>query len=151
MRYFHEFLTLELDPAKCSGCKLCLDVCPHGVFGFSEAPLKLMTLAGLLISALGAVGCIIGIPGVVAASPLGPALVLLSGMQMIGLGILGEYIARIHREVRGRPLYVARERLGFRRLPKPAPNILEFLPGREAESREQLAAARLEASRFQRS
>ena len=40
---------------------------------------------------------------------------LLGGIQLVGLGVVGEYISRIYREVRGRPMYVTRERVGFHR------------------------------------
>jgi NAD-dependent dihydropyrimidine dehydrogenase PreA subunit len=32
LRYLSKFATLELDEEKCTGCGLCLEVCPHGVF-----------------------------------------------------------------------------------------------------------------------
>ena len=32
LRYLENVVTLELDQAKCNGCKVCLDVCPHAVF-----------------------------------------------------------------------------------------------------------------------
>ncbi len=114
-----------------------------GLFGFSEAPLKAITRVGLLICVLALTGLALEVAGTLNTQWLGPALFLLAGVQMLGLGILGEYIARIHHEVRGRPLYVLRERLGFRRLPKPAPNVLEFLPSRESDHQEQLTAGRL--------
>ena len=62
--------------------------------------------------------------------------VLLGGVQLLSLGVIGAYLARIHNEVRGRPLYITREQLGFKALPRPAPSILEFLPSREAERQE---------------
>ena len=31
-RYFRKVATLELDPLKCNGCGMCLEVCPHNVF-----------------------------------------------------------------------------------------------------------------------
>ncbi|HNY02839.1 MAG TPA: mercury methylation ferredoxin HgcB [Bacteroidales bacterium] len=32
--YLTDVVTLELDGTVCNGCKMCLHVCPHGVFGF---------------------------------------------------------------------------------------------------------------------
>jgi len=40
------------------------------------------------------------------------ALMLFMGMQMIALGVLGEYISRIFEEVKARPLYVVKQSLG---------------------------------------
>jgi len=62
---------------------------------------------------------------------------------MVALGIMGEYIARIHQEVRGRPLYITRERLGFRPLPRSAPNVIEFLPSDHATLQEETTVNRL--------
>jgi dolichol-phosphate mannosyltransferase len=39
-------------------------------------------------------------------------VLFLGGVQLIFLGILGEYLGRIYDEVRARPLYVVREELG---------------------------------------
>jgi dolichol-phosphate mannosyltransferase len=41
------------------------------------------------------------------------ALLLMSGVQLITIGIIGEYIGRIYGEVKKRPLYLVQERLGF--------------------------------------
>ncbi|MCK9613565.1 MAG: 4Fe-4S binding protein [Bacteroidales bacterium] len=36
LTYLKNVVTLELDLQKCNGCKMCITVCPHEVFGFSE-------------------------------------------------------------------------------------------------------------------
>jgi hypothetical protein len=39
-------------------------------------------------------------------------LLLLGGIVMISIGVLGEYVARIFEEVKARPLYLVRRRVG---------------------------------------
>jgi len=34
--YLKNVVTLQLDQQKCSGCKMCINVCPHEVFGFKD-------------------------------------------------------------------------------------------------------------------
>ena len=88
---------------------------------FSQAPLQLATLLGFAISAL----ALIAIPLVIIArlndifvpgiSSTLVAILLLGGIQLITIGIIGEYVGRIYDEVKHRPLYVVR---GRRNLPE---------------------------------
>jgi glycosyltransferase involved in cell wall biosynthesis len=85
----------------------------NGVFCFSNYALTLSTLAGFLIALSAfAVGILYGILRLFGFPfPLGnPTIVILvlflGGVQLISIGILGEYIGRIYEEVRQRPRYV---------------------------------------------
>ena len=89
------------------------------VLSFSDRPLQLATLLGFLISTL----AFIAIPVVVVLRLLGHYLpgfgaitivvLLLGGIQLIAIGIIGEYVGRIYDEVKGRPLYLVRSRRNF--------------------------------------
>jgi glycosyltransferase involved in cell wall biosynthesis len=87
------------------------------ISSFSHRPLQLATLLGFIISTL----AFIAIPVVVVLRIVGSylpgfssitiAILLLGGIQLIALGIIGEYVGRIYDEVKGRPLYLVRSRL----------------------------------------
>jgi dolichol-phosphate mannosyltransferase len=88
--------------------------------GFSRKPLRLATWLGFGAVAVALVlggYCIVA--GAMRGTRVGIAettiacATLLGGVQLVCLGILGEYLGRIHDEVRGRPLYVVERRLGF--------------------------------------
>jgi polyisoprenyl-phosphate glycosyltransferase len=126
--------------------RLALD----GILSFSDAPLKAVTFTGAAVGAAGLLGllaCGMGwwSPGGGAEGfgPLALALVLLGGVQLIGLGVVGEYMSRIYREVRGRPMYVTRERIGFQRMPRAVPDVVKLLSREPDEGRESLVASRL--------
>ncbi len=89
------------------------------ISSFSHRPLQLATLLGFLISTL----AFVAIPVVIVLRILGSylpgfgsitiAILLLGGIQLIALGIIGEYVGRIYDEVKGRPLYLVRTRQNF--------------------------------------
>ena len=86
------------------------------VSSFSHVPLQLATVLGFLISlvAFALVPVIIVLKMVGSYLPgfstITIAILLLGGVQLITLGILGEYVGRIYDEVKGRPLYFVRAR-----------------------------------------
>ena len=94
-----------------------------GITSFSSMPLRLATWVGWLASA-GAFLYLATIPvqkalGITVdgfATIMG-AMLFLGGVQLICLGILGEYLGRIFNEVKGRPIYLVEERVGG--LPEP--------------------------------
>ena len=81
---------------------------------FSDVPLGLATFFGLLVAALAAIGAfvlvVLAATGLVTASIsiwILVTLLFLGGVQLISVGILGRYMARVHEQVLRRPLYVA--------------------------------------------
>lgn len=96
-----------------------------GLSAFSTLPLRVWSVMGLMLAGLsGLYGLFllvrtmlfgIDLPGYVSLMVSG---LFLSGIQLISLGVLGEYVGRIFTEVKGRPLFLVSERLGFERRPE---------------------------------
>ncbi|HVP64839.1 MAG TPA: glycosyltransferase [candidate division Zixibacteria bacterium] len=91
-----------------------------GIFSFSIAPLKVATWVGFAASLLAIVGSLLAIWNrvwtdhwVVGWTSLFLSVLLLGGIQLICIGIIGEYVGRSYREAKKRPLYFLRERIGF--------------------------------------
>ena len=100
--------------------KKMLKFAMDGITSFSYFPLQLATYVGFVAALLAVLGIIVTIILRLSGSHafLGQATTLVSvlflgGVQLICLGILGEYLGRIYDEVKGRPLYIVREALGF--------------------------------------
>jgi polyisoprenyl-phosphate glycosyltransferase len=84
------------------------------ITSFSHLPLQLATYAGMLSAGI----AFIAIPVVILLRVLGSylpgfgaitiAVLLLGGIQLIALGLIGEYVGRIYEEVRHRPTYIVR-------------------------------------------
>ena len=91
-----------------------------GIVSFSAYPLRLALKVGFLVSAfsfvLGIVFLVSRLAGLYSVPGLASIAVFvafLGGIQLLLLGIVGEYIARIHDEVKGRPLYLVSETQGL--------------------------------------
>ena len=96
--------------------KKMLKLALTAITGFSYVPLQIATYLGFISAAIS----IIAIPIVIALRISGSnsffgqattliAVLFFGGVQLISLGILGEYIGRIYDEVKGRPLYITSE------------------------------------------
>ncbi len=88
----------------------------NAITSFSYLPLQIATYFGFVSAGI----AIIGIPIVIALRVSGSpqltgqattliAVLFLGGVQLISLGILGEYVGRLYDEAKGRPLYIVRE------------------------------------------
>lgn len=95
--------------------KKMLRLAADGIFGFSSKPLTLIGWAGLAVLCIALLGLIAtiacaavtGVPGWLWAVC---ALVLLDGVILCAMGVQGAYTQRIYDEVKGRPLYIIKER-----------------------------------------
>mgnify|MGYP002011137071 FL=1 len=93
-----------------------IELALDGITSFTTAPLRLSTYAGIIISGLTFIYLIVLIVRTIffgtdlAGYPSMMAVILfLGGVQLISLGIIGEYVGRIFNETKGRPLYFVEE------------------------------------------
>jgi glycosyltransferase involved in cell wall biosynthesis len=93
-----------------------------GITSFSTAPLRVWSVIGFvsaLVALAFAIGLIVRVLIVGREVPGYASLmtVVLFGfaIQMMAFGVLGEYVGRLYQEVKGRPIYVVRARVGFDR------------------------------------
>ena len=99
-----------------------------GIASFSTLPLRVWSWLGLVVAALACVyaGVIIAktmiygieVPGY---ASLMAATLFLGGVQLICLGVLGDYLGRVFTEVKGRPLYIVADAQGFARAEEARP------------------------------
>lgn len=93
-----------------------------GFVSFSYIPLRVSSVMGLIVSALSFIGVIIifylsfftsrtvAVPG---WASVVVSIFFIGGVQLLTIGIIGEYIGRIYDEVKQRPLYVIQDKIGF--------------------------------------
>lgn len=107
--------------SKFSGWKLW-NFALEGITSFSTLPLRIWTYAGFLVAAAALVYALavavrtlvfgVDVPGYASLAVL---ILLFGGLQMIGMGMIGEYVGRIYMESKRRPLYFVRARFGGER------------------------------------
>ncbi len=96
-----------------------LKLAGDGVFAFSEYPLRLASFAGAVVALLSFVGGLSlllwrlfsaqQLPGF---ATLAVSIFFLGGVQLICVGVLGEYVGRIYNEVKRRPTYIVESTVG---------------------------------------
>lgn len=120
----HEGVSYERQPRAAGETKFpfsrMLSFALDGIFSFSTVPLRLVSYFGFFVSLLSMAGVAyafyiklftVGVVPGWAAQWIGT--LFLGGVQLLSLGVIGEYVGRIYGEVKSRPLYVVKERIGF--------------------------------------
>lgn len=100
---------------------ILIDQALNGIFSFTRAPMRFCTISGLTISLLSIAFSIASVIAYLIAPDAAPrgvttiiaSLFFLSGIQLLFIGILGEYVTSIHNQVRGGPMVVERERVNI--------------------------------------
>lgn len=98
--------------------KLAID----GFVSFSYLPLRLASFLGFLTATVAFIFTVVVLVlkiffgfGLIGWASTLSAILLLSGVQLITLGIIGEYLARIYDQVKSRPEYIISEKIGFKK------------------------------------
>ena len=91
-----------------------------GILSFSLVPLRMAVWAGFLAAGIAMSGILYALvvrlftdTWISGWAALFIAILFLGGVQLVLIGVLGEYLGRIYTEVKRRPLYLVKERLGF--------------------------------------
>lgn len=94
-----------------------------GILSFSVLPLRLAALTGLVAIGFALAGIVMAVVVRLLGlydlrlgrgwASLFVAVLFMGGVQLLTLGVMGEYLGRIYTEVKRRPLYAVQERLGF--------------------------------------
>ncbi len=90
----------------------------NGIFNFSEFPIKFMTNTGAIAIAISLVYFFVVVikklffnPVIEGFTALLFVVILFSGVQLLALGIIGEYVLRIFFQSKGRPLFIVKEEI----------------------------------------
>ena len=101
------------------GMKALFKLAFDAIFSFSYLPLRISTLLGLTISLAGLLYALFLVVQRITGHFEGGwttvvvSVLVLGGVQLVMLGIIGEYLGRVFEELKGRPHYVVEEMIGF--------------------------------------
>jgi polyisoprenyl-phosphate glycosyltransferase len=93
-----------------------------GLFSFSHLPLRMLTYSGMFVAALGFAGGLFFVLWRLMGfensqqgfTTLVTLVLFLGGIQLVGIGVLGEYLGRVYDEVKQRPNYIVKRRVATR-------------------------------------
>jgi len=92
----------------------------NGLVGFSSRPLQVMSMAGFVLAAISFMIGIFYVMQKIMGIPITPGLSttilvvsFFSGVQLLALGVVGEYIGRIYDETKRRPMYIVDKKVNF--------------------------------------
>jgi polyisoprenyl-phosphate glycosyltransferase len=102
--------------------KRLFNLAMDGVFSFSTIPIRIATVLGLIASTLSLLAIVAVIVlriftdriAVMGWTSLMITIMFFGGIQLLFIGVLGEYVWRIFDEVKNRPLYLIGEKIGFK-------------------------------------
>jgi dolichol-phosphate mannosyltransferase len=105
-----------------------------GIVSFSRVPLRVATYLGLVVAGFALMMIVLVIywrlfhpaAPLIGYTIITAAIFFLSAVQLLSLGILGEYLGRVYEEVKGRPLFTVKEVAGF--TVDPGSNVSQSMP-----------------------
>ena len=105
-----------------------------GIVSFSRVPLRIATYLGLLVAGFALVMIVVVIywrffhpaAPLIGYTIITAAIFFLGAVQLLCLGILGEYLGHVYEEVKGRPLFTLKELAGFTVVP--GPDVSQAMP-----------------------
>jgi dolichol-phosphate mannosyltransferase len=120
-----------------------------GIVGFSIAPLRAVMALGLVASLLAILGTAYALAlrtftdtQVASGTALLIGLLFIGGVQLVSVGIVGEYVGRSYEQAKRRPLYFIRDRMGFEDQATPLREHRESQPRRELERATRLSVVK---------
>jgi polyisoprenyl-phosphate glycosyltransferase len=98
--------------------KMLFNLAYNGIFNFSELPIKFITYLGLFSILISGVYLLVTLYNrfmdpdfPVGFTGLLLAIILFGGVQLVSIGVIGEYVLRIFFQVKGRPLYIVKNEI----------------------------------------
>ncbi len=122
---------------------MLVDQAMNAIFAFTKAPMRFCTFAGIGIAAFCILFSLLSVVAYLFGIGVGPrgtttmivAIFFLSGIQLLFIGMLGEYITSIHNQVRGGPMVIENELINIDAADSaPAASVVPAKPARRAKA-----------------